>query len=873
MTDEQQFTELDWQQVKAIFSKLVELPIEKIGSQLEILCKDKPHLMSVISEMVDIHISSQNKTITPKKPAAQILLLQAQLKTGDMVDKYKVIKVLGSGGMGHVYLAERNDEVNQQVAIKVLSKQLMDEQSLIRFDLERRILASLEHPNIARLIDAGTATDKVYYVMEYIEGIAIDEYCQKNQLDLKARLELFQKICLAVSYAHNNLIVHRDLKPGNILVTDQGEVKLLDFGIAKPLKTLPGTNSIHETMIGTTALTPQYAAPEQINGDAITVACDIYVIGLLLYKMLTEQHAFDLAGKTWGEIEQSINDHFPTLPSKKVIKTSLGFNSFTAGQWSKNLKGDIDGIISHALKKEPQERYLSVRELSADIDRFLKHEPLKIKQNQTVYRLKKLLRKHWFPVTAIITVFSVLFISSLFIWQQSKTIKSERDIALTEQKVAEDVTNFLVDTFKSADPTQVMGTKLTAGDILEQGVKQLEEQNPSPAIKNRLLSTLAEVYMNLSAYEKAEQLINQVDVHAFESKQEFIKFAYTNAKINADQGNIKVAIKIIEAVVPLLNEDDDYYFKVMNFKTEMLSAVDQFEETKALAKLLLEKAKFRYGEESFEYAIQLRVFAKKIKNNDNRNHVIDLYKTSIEIMNSLDDLPDKMELLVTMSRLIAELKNNQQYDEALIQSLKLEDEYLDIFPDNHVVFASLFNTRGLIYANSYQPEKALEQHQKSYQIYQMTAGVNSTKMAFAEINIAVVYLYLLADYEQAKNYFESALAKFIKNSGKTNNYYYMRLPYATCLIKLNQYSIAKEIIAESIKYYEERSTKAVRNLSLGKVLMAHVLIHEGDYKNGENMLKNAMPSVIKNYGNTIHSEMIESDLKILATHFGDKDEN
>lgn len=859
------FSERDWQRIKSLFNILIDLPEHTLNFRLAELEQSAPSLAPYIKDMIEVHLASKDQTITPEKSAVSVLMDQVNLVTGDTFGKYSILKLLGSGGMGQVYLAQRNDEILQNVAIKVLSKKIMDEHAQSRFDTERRILASLDHPNIARLIDAGSNDGHAYYVMEYIDGVPIDEYCQQNRLGLEARLSLFLKLCDAVSYAHSNLIVHRDLKPGNILVTSAGEVKLLDFGIAKPLKTLPGIDAIHETMLGNTALTPQYAAPEQIQGDAITISCDVYVLGLILYQLLTEQLPFKLMGKSWGEIEETIKEQLPTLPSKKVNQRTHE-NVEQKLPWANNLKGDIDAIVSHALKKQTTERYQSVRELSADIGHYLNHEPLQIKRSQQMYRFRMNMRRHWLPVVTLTSIFLILLLTTTMIWQQSGVIKQERDKALLEKQVAEEVTNFLVDTFKSADPTHAMGIELTAGDILDQGINQLSQHQPGSKTKNRLLSTLAEVYMNLSEYEKAENLIEQVDTTALADYQDIVQLNFIRAQINYEQGQIKQALKIIEAIEPRLNGSNELYYNVMNLKTILLKNVDRFDEATELAKQLMVQAKSQYGEKSYEHAIQLREYAHRINNTENRSEVIGLLKGSVQIMQSLEKLPYDLELLSTLRRLMTELSRNLQYDEALQISFELEKNYSEIFPADHILLGSLFNSRGRIFANTNRPLEAMKSYQKSRQIYQEAVGKNSINVAFAEVNMAATYLYDLAEYDQAKIYFETALAKFVNNLGKTNNYYYMRLPYALCLIKLNQYDEAKVVVAESIKYYQNRPTPSTRNLPLGKSLMAHILINEGDYKEAAVLLEESMHSVLKHYGDTMHKEMIENDLRILTNY-------
>lgn len=491
-----------WQIVKELVNQFLELPVEQATAQLSALMASDhghpPEVMRQVEKLMAVHLSSGDATITPQQSAAQVISSQDQFQPGQSFGKYTIAQHIGAGGMGHVYQAYRDDEVHQQVAIKVINKGAMDPQSLARFDNERRILASLEHPNITRLIDAGTEGGQAYYVMEYVDGVAIDVYCQKQRLDLAARMRLFLAICDAVRYAHNNLIVHRDLKPSNVLVDAEGQVKLLDFGIAKPLKVLPGTDRLHETLIGTTSLTPQYAAPEQINGDVITVACDIYLLGLLLYRLLTDQHAFDLTGQTWGAIDHVINHSLPPLPSE-ARKGAVG-SSIKAQQ----LKGDLDTITCHALNKAPGDRYLSVNDLIADIKAFLSGEPIAVRTNQRWYRLKKNLRKHWLMVTATALVIGTLLVAILF-------IRQERDIAIKEKQRAEVISETFVNAFKNADPTKNNGDKITALDIVDQ-TRLLMNQNQTDetGVNADLSLAIAEVYLNLDAYIQSLDVLQQI---------------------------------------------------------------------------------------------------------------------------------------------------------------------------------------------------------------------------------------------------------------------------------------------------------------------------------------------------------------------------
>src|ERR1700688_268856 len=284
---------------------------------------------------------------------------------GDRIGPYRVLRTLGVGGMGEVFLAERADaEFEQQVAIKVVYGGAPGVQS--RLKIERQILAQLDHPNIAHLLDGGSLPDgTVYIVMEYIDGIPIDAFCDSNRLDIVARLKLFQTVCAAVHYAHQNLIVHRDLKPSNILVTAAGVPKLLDFGIAKLLdEGRAGQQTLAVTHADFRLMTPDHASPEQVRGQAITTSSDVYVLGVLLYKLLTGTSPFVIPSMRLTDIERAICEKDPPLPShaiatddSKETRSIVEARSTTANRLRRILAGDLDNIVLMAMRKEPERRY------------------------------------------------------------------------------------------------------------------------------------------------------------------------------------------------------------------------------------------------------------------------------------------------------------------------------------------------------------------------------------------------------------------------------------------------------------------------------------------------------------------------------------
>lgn len=369
----------------------------------------------------DPAIAAFHPRIIDDTPAAGALIGGQGLE-GRRLGAYLLQQVIGSGGMGTVYLAIRDDEAfKKQVAVKVFQPRIGGAALLSHFQQERQILATLDHPNIARLVDGGTTEDGLpYLVIEYVEGQPIDEYCNGHKLSITERLKLFEQVCGAVQYAHQNLIVHRDLKPSNILVTENGTVKLLDFGIAKLLHT-HGQAAAKLTRTGIHLMTPEYASPEQVKGDAITTATDVYSLGVVLYELLTGHRPYRMKGRLLHEIVRIICEEEPTRPSTVV---SVVEESDTEGQmptitpdrvsqvregkpWAlkKRLTGDLDIILLKALSKEPQRRYRSVGQFSEDLGRHITGLPVLARRATFLYRVSKFIQRTpalWVSVSAVL---------------------------------------------------------------------------------------------------------------------------------------------------------------------------------------------------------------------------------------------------------------------------------------------------------------------------------------------------------------------------------------------------------------------------------------------------------------------------------------
>ncbi len=376
----------------------------------------------------------------PVGPVLEEIANAARSMEGRELRGYKVIRQIGGGGMGSVYLAERADGAYvKQVAIKFVSAENNNSSQILeRFRLERQILASLDHPNIARLIDAGNTEEGTpYFVMEFVDGQPIHQWCDRHKLNIVQRLELFRTVCAAVQYAHQRLVVHRDLKPGNILVTADGTVKLLDFGIAKLLDAAP-TEESAPTLTMLPLMTPEYASPEQAKGEAITTLTDVYSLGVVLYELLTGHRPYNVRSAAAHEIVRVISEEEPTSPSDVVSTTDSGGGRQTItpeavsrvregdlNKLRKSLRGDLDAIVLTTLRKEPARRYSSVEALGADLRRHLEHRPVAAKPDDPWYRASRFIRRNAAGTMAVALVVILLLCSlAAFVWQVYITLNT-----------------------------------------------------------------------------------------------------------------------------------------------------------------------------------------------------------------------------------------------------------------------------------------------------------------------------------------------------------------------------------------------------------------------------------------------------------------
>ncbi|HJZ79406.1 MAG TPA: serine/threonine-protein kinase [Pyrinomonadaceae bacterium] len=423
-----------WHRLQSLFDAAVDLPPQQQAAFLEDACAGDSLLRRQAESLILAHEASTQRINEVIRDAAELTTMEEDRGlVGRRLGAYQIVQELGRGGMGHVYLAVRaDDEYQMRVAIKVVQNNLLNPEIMRRFRNERQILAGLDHRYIARLLDGGTTTDGLsYVVMEYIEGEPIDRYCVNRRLSVAERLKLFGEVCAAIQYAHQNLIVHRDIKPGNILVTPDGIPKLLDFGIAKLLNPELGPQTQAVTRIATRLMTPEYASPEQIRGEAITTASDIYSLGVVLYELLTGQRPYHFQTYEPHEIERIVSLKEPAKPSTIVSSDQNEAREAKrekreAEKLRRQLAGELDAIVMMALRKEPQRRYASADQFSDDIQSHLEGRPVRARPDSIGYRAGKFVKRHKIGVGAAAVILLTIIAGGVATLWQARIAHSER---------------------------------------------------------------------------------------------------------------------------------------------------------------------------------------------------------------------------------------------------------------------------------------------------------------------------------------------------------------------------------------------------------------------------------------------------------------
>lgn len=511
-----------WGQVKALFEEALARPDQAQADFVRRRAAEQDFDADVVAEVMALlgaDRASQDDSL-PTLPelggvapeliddmAAMLDQREHGLRGGQQFGPWLLKQEIGRGGMGTVYLAERvGSDFKQLGALKLIESPLTSERLQRRFLDERRILAGLDHPGIARFLDGGEGPDgQPFLVMEYVDGVPIDRYADQQRLDIVARLKLFLEVCEVVADAHRKLVVHRDLKPSNILVTVEGRVKLLDFGIARIVEPEADAESTATRMF-----TPEYAAPEQVRGEPPTTSVDVHALGLLMYQLLTGTRAWAKTASTPFAYEQAILNQVPTLPSRILADAELVTDKQAAARrlsrdaLRRHLQGDLDATVMMALRKDARDRYPSVEALAEDVRNYLDRRPVKARRGTRRYQLSRFIARHRLPV-ALASLLVVVLVGGLVVLAlQAEQVRNERDMAIVERERADAMVAFQREIFRQANPNRHQGQELKASELLDIGERLIDERDDLPsATRAALLYEMANSRFDLAGFDGA----------------------------------------------------------------------------------------------------------------------------------------------------------------------------------------------------------------------------------------------------------------------------------------------------------------------------------------------------------------------------------
>ncbi len=651
-----------WPEVRALFLEALE--VER--SQRPELVRKRAGDDTALAEEA-LALLAEDDTIGDALPPADTSdASPRQLREGSRVGPYRLIRRLGEGGMGSVFLALRADGLfEREVALKLIRGSLASEELQRRFTAERRVLAALHHPNIALMFDAGTAEDGTpYFAMERVNGLTLDQHVARHSPDIESRLRLFVAIADAVQHAHTHLIVHRDLKPSNVMVTYDGGVKLLDFGIARLLPESPLAGDTPATRTHMQILTPEYASPEQLRGDPATTLSDVYQLGLILFELLTGRHPYREAGSSPLAAAVAATLHEPTSPS-----TAVGTSN---RELRKRLAGDLDQIVLTALERDPTRRYQSADRFADDVRRHLTGLPILARRQSIGYRVRRFASRHRALTAGIVAATTALAIGvSTTLWQ-ARIAERQREAAVAAAAKAEAVTDFLREILISADPTR-MGPEVTLEHVLEAASTRAgNELADQPAVEAAVRTSLGASYRSLGDYDAAaEQLELALDrahtAHGERSAEAATAWAQL-AELLDDAGNPQRAEAAYQAALDIFAEHPETvsagHLVAHNGYGVLLSASNRPEDARRHLERALEISRQRAPEGDLETAMVLNNLGVLLQRQGQYRAAEARYREAAEITEQLLG-PNHLDLTRPLGNLAALLAERGELEAAV----------------------------------------------------------------------------------------------------------------------------------------------------------------------------------------------------------------
>lgn len=838
-----------WNKIKQIFNDSCECAPEEKRSFVRDACGDDAELEQAVLNL--INADKRSYTLLDEIPdyTDDELIDTAVSK---QIGPYKVLKELGRGGMGVVYLVERADKQYQKkMALKLVKRGMDTDEILYRFRSERQILASLEHPNIARLYDGGATEDgSPYLVMEYIEGEPITTYCDNGKLTIDERLQLFTKICKGVQFAHQNLIVHRDLKPSNVMVTNNGDVRLLDFGIAKLLQD-PADQERAYTQPWARRISPRYASPEQFSGKRITTASDVYSLGIILYELLTGTHPYnDDAGKnTFGLPDIPRNIESPVSRVQKTDNVEIFHTrQTTKSSLSRRIRNDISMIVLTALHPDPHLRYQSAEQLLRDIERHLSGHPVGAHPPSPLYRFKKFIARNRAVTASIVIIFSITMLFSIFFWMQSERIALERDAVKIERDKAIKLAGFLNGLFDAANPfnptTERIDT-LRAAELLKRGAERVHaELTGQPVIRSQMLRSIGLAYQGMGLYDEAHSYLSDaleirknidgIDPNELiESYTDKGFLLYINGEYKESESLLREALILTETLPNISMKEKA---NVMHTLGITLIMIPEREEAESLLRGALFMRKEIFGNEHQEIAATLGALGTVLDDMGKFDEAEEVLQETVQLRESLygNDHPSVAIGYNNLANHYREVGKLEQAENAIREAIRINRSVLG---NDHLYVAQNLQLLGSIlrFKGDYEnAEKILEETLELYRQYHPDnhSAISVALFAYAGLHLTTGRL------DTAEDAIRESLQMLWLQGEELDYPIAVNLQrLGTILYRKGDLARSLETYARAIRIFEVIVPATDNRLISAKRMTAMIQLDLGDFTSAESILK------------------------------------
>ena len=806
-----------------LFKRTLDCPGEQRSAFLKEACGEDLELRCEVEALLKFNEDGDQFLEEPVLEIALESFLQTSLRPDQRIGDYKVVSHIGSGGMGEVYLAH-DGKLNRQVALKLVRFGTGGEETARHFQREAQILASLNHLNIAQLYGAEIIPDGFsFLIMEYVEGVRIDKYCDDNQLSVRDRLEMFRRVCGAVHYAHQRLIIHRDIKPANILITKEGEPKLLDFGIAKlldPEASMAG----EQTVTFAAAMTPEYASPEQVRGETMTTASDVYSLGVILYELLTGQRPYRIKGRNPAEIARAITEQEPARPSTAIARSSG--SSKSQGPNPKILRGDLDNIVLNAMRKESQRRYASVEQFSEDIRRYLGDRPITARKDTFSYRTVKFIKRNKVAVTtATLVVLAIVTGLIVALWQ-AENARQQRDLAHHERLKAERINTFLqrMLSFSNQSVTSVWPVAqkkdVTVNEMLDRVTPQVEaELTDQPDVRAQVLRTIGSAYASQGRYDMAEKnlrtaLNDEIQLYG-ENNPEVADTMSELGVLSYRQVRYEEANSLLEKAIAAYKTQRQANLASFN-PAKLALALDYLAATKlyqvdpyAAKPLMLEALRISSGA-NLRGKDRLVVAFNKSDTGASMVYTGELEKGQALLHEALTEYRQisnrpQWEQGSTLTHLGAALTMQRQFDEAEKYLIEGERVYRETLGDKSFYLSANLNRQAILFSEKNDLKAAEEKARESLAVARDFSPENRVLWAGPMATLGKV-LIKRGQVRQGEDYLRQALA--IHNQQTTKNYFNI----GNLKIDLSQFLLAQNRWPEAEKLALEAYNETKQNL-------------------------------------------------------------